>query len=316
MKDQPQHLHKGGAEPIVIHHESDETILAQWLKKALKKGPGFWLMILGGTALGLALVIGMSAWANRPSPDAKAWIDVMIPSAAPKDLGSTKYEGMPVAVRPLLALADQAPTSPASRWAILRAATLLYEEGLRDLPNQREAARPTLQQAIEQFDRVLALAPPDAPEALIAASGKARALETRGELDDAIKQYQEVARRWPGSPQAKAAEKRAKELAEPSVRKFYEDFYTLDLSKVPALGGTLPGDTGLPGSAFGTPLVPSLGDLPPLTGSGALTPGPATPPTMTPGGEFPKDLFAPESPGGEPVKSPETDQPISEPSKP
>jgi hypothetical protein len=300
MKEQTQHRHKAGAEPVVIHHVEEPTILARWLKQGLEKGVGFWLLVLGGTVLGLALILWASAWASRPHEGSKAWIEVMVPSQNRKSAGGGKYEGMPEQVRPLIALADEAPESSAARWALLRAATLVYQEGLRDLPNQRETARPTLQQALELFDRVLATAPPDAPEALMAAAGKARALESRGELDDAIKQYEEVASRWPNTKQAEAARKRATELADPSVKKFYDDFFTMDLSQIPTAGSGS-GSSGLPGSLFGDPIVPPLGNIPLLS-------DPAAAPAMTPGGEFPKELFAPET-GASPEPDPPSESP-------
>jgi hypothetical protein len=296
MKEQTQHRHKAGAEPVVIHHDEEPTILARWLKQGLEKGVGFWLFVVAGTVLALGLILWLSAWMSRPQEGSKAWLEVMVPSQSRKTSGTGKYEGMPATVRPLLALADEAPKTPAARWALLRAATMLYQEGLRDLPNQRETARPTLQQAIELFDRVVNLAPADVPEALIAAAGKARALESRGELDDAIKQYEFVASRWPKTKQGEAAAKRARDLADPSVKKFYDDFYTMDLSQIPsAAGGTT--TPGLPGSLFGDPVVPPPGNIP-------LLGDPAPAPVMTPGGEFPKDLFAPESSTSTPAETP------------
>jgi hypothetical protein len=217
----------------------------------------------------------------------------------------------------MLRVADLHPNTPAARWAHLRAGLGIYEEALRDLPNQRETGRPLLEEAIKQFDLVLAEAPAEAPEAEMAAMGKARALESRGELDKAIAQYEEVAAKWPNGRAAKEAEERAKLLQTPDAQDFYEKFYAMDFSQVGSTSGGLgtggPGDllsipglrSGAGSSLFGEPAIPPLGGVP----AGATTP-PADAPASTPAApiaeppttpELPSDPFAaPAEPKPEP----------------
>lgn len=301
---EPHHITHDAAEPVVIHHHDDRTALAHWVSKAAERGPRYWLTVAGVIAAAFLLVSLVSSWLSRPAPDSRAWFELMVPSTVAK--GATTDEGMPAAVQSLLKIAEQNPNTSAARWALVRAGTLLYEEGLVDLPARRDVARPRLAQAIEQFNRVVENAPEGAPEALVAALSKARALETRGELDDAIAAYQDVAKKWPKTDQADFAEKRATMLARPDVKKFYEDFYALDFSNVfPPSGGPVPGGVPSPLDGkpeFGTPLIPPLpvdapvgtdakpaaGDAAiPATGLEAPKPGDAAKPADAAAGEAP-----------------------------
>jgi hypothetical protein len=295
----PKHVSKdAAAQPVVIHHE-EETALARLLRQAIEKGPGFWLTILGGAALGIAALIALSAWLTRPTAGVDAWTELMI--AAPSTASSptdARYEGMPAQVRPLLRVADEHPNTPAARWALLRAASTLYSTALRDLPNQREVARPVLKQAIELYDRVVAGTGDDAAVAAQAAMGKARALEARGDLDEAITAYRDVATRWPNAYESEPALARAKELEAPEARTFYQDFYAGNFSTYTPAPGTpgvpagmvpapIPGlDPG--GLPFGEPFIPPLPDQP-----GGL-------PEPRAGTELPENVFAPETPAAPP----------------
>ena len=285
---EPQHITKEHAEPVVIHQHEDDTLLAGWFRHALSKGPRYWLTIVGAVAVGCLLITLISGWLHRPAPGSRAWFELMVPSAAMGSSSTGADEGMPRAVQPLVRIAEQHPDTAAARWALLRAGILLYEEGVLDLPARRDVARPRLAQALKFFDQVLESAPKDSPEALEAALCKARALESRGELDEAIVAYQGIAKSFPNTDQAELATKRAATLALPETKKFYEDFYALDFSQVfPPTGDPLPGGVPAPMTqpgttpSFGTPLLPPL----PETKADATKPADA-PPTL------PADPFA------------------------
>ncbi|GIW86795.1 MAG: hypothetical protein KatS3mg108_1119 [Isosphaeraceae bacterium] len=294
-RELPPHLTKDAAAPV-IHHEADETLLARWLKGLWSKGPAGWLPWVAGLAVVAVAVTAVAAFFGRPPAGQDAWSDLIVPpSTLPESVSG--YEKFPARVRPLLAVADRYATTPAARWARLRAALTLYEEGLRDLPNRKEVGRPLLEEAIKLFDQVLAEAPPDSPEAQLAALSKARAYEARGELDQAIELYEQFASKWPTSPDAPAASQRAARLQTPEVRDFYEKFYTLDFSTAGSTGGGLdPGSIlNLPGirsgsesSRFGEPALPPLGNVP----AQSATPAEAIPSSPSPASELPADPFA------------------------
>ena len=295
-KEQPQHLTRGDAEPIQIHHEADETLLAQWLRKGMEKGAGFWLSGLALAALTVALIWGLNTWLSRSPAGSEAWNDLLVPSTVQVPKDDPRYEGMPAAVRPFLKIADDHPNTTAAPWALLRAAAELHREGMRDLPNRRETARPMLQQAIELYDRVLKSVKANSPEALDALMGKARAEETRGDLEDAIATYKLAAERFPTAPDAQGALERAKELDRPDVRTFYTDFYAKDFSSfTPSAGGGMPGGGMTP---FGTgpggrSIEDLLKQLPALSDQPAGGNAPARPRSGLPG-----NLFNPSVPEG------------------
>jgi hypothetical protein len=257
MKDQPQHFHKE-AQPTVIHDPTaDETLVAQWLRRGMEKGAGYWALVLGAI-----VVIGGGLWIvnsvmTRPSTDSLAWREVIIPSTAGEaEIG--KYEGEPAQVRPLLSVADRFPRSPAGLWARYQVGLYYYQEGIRDLPNNKDAANPVLGQALDAFKQVLDLSGPDDHVRRFALMGKARALESRGELEEARTAYQQVAEEFPDSELGRAATKRADVLGDPRVVAFYKDLYASDFSRAEGSAGSFPGiGSSHPGTQpFGNPLLP------------------------------------------------------------
>ncbi len=309
MKDEPEHLlHKDNqALPPVIHTHDDETILARWLRRGVEKGASFWLLLAGSVAALAAVFYLLNAAASRTSPEASAWLQVIVPSAA-GSVTSAKYEGQPTAIRPLLATADEHPGSPAADWALYQAGAYLYQEGLRELPANRDAGKPSLTQAAELFERVLKDSKADSPVRKLAQLGLARTLETRGELAEARDAYLKVASTYPDTPEATAAQRRAEQLNDPAVKQFYQDFGTEDFATFTpgaGLGAGRPGlGSGLPLGAPGlsAPMGSSL--YPPAIPEGFQ--GAPTQPAA--GSELPKAPFA-GSPDAPKVEAPKADAP-------
>ena len=267
-KEQPHHLTPQAAEPIHIHDHGDETLLAGWLRKGMEKGSGFWISLIGMTALGIAALWGLNSLLTRPIPGAEAWESLMVPSIVNVPADDKRYEGLPAVARPFVKIADDHPESNAAPWALLQAASQLHAQGMRDIPNRRDTGRPMLQQAIELYDRVLKAAKPDSPEALDATLGKARAQESRGDLKDAIATYNLVVSSFPTAFEAKEAEKRAKDLEDPEIAQFYNDLYAKDFSSFsPGSGGMSRGISPLGGGA----LEDVLKSLPGLPEGGSTT---------------------------------------------
>lgn len=303
MKDEPQHRHKEAASTVIHHYDEDETVLERWFRQGLEKGVSFWLLVGGVIVLAVVVMLLVNSWTSRRSETAQAWLEVMVPStvADTGDEGSNK--GLPDEVRPLLKVAEDHPNTPAADWALYQAACYLYQDGLRDLPNNRDAAKPILKQSYEYFERVTKSADKDSPLRRFALMGMARALEARGELSEAREEYQQVASNWPDSEIASQAKERAALLDKPEVKKFYEEFYSQDFSRFTSGSGlsTSDGDSlGLPPghppigtSDLGLPraLPPDLGTEP--TG---LPPSPAQPARSATGlPELPDEIFAPGS---------------------
>jgi hypothetical protein len=296
------------AVPTVIHHpEEDLPALARWFHQAMEKPVQFW-----GTVAGLVLLLlGLSVLASGGLSLGKASVDAAWSKLETAKTASDRIE-----------IAKEFPGTPAERWALLQAANEYYDQGINDLPANREVALPTLKKALDQFEKVATEAPKDSPQARLAAFGVARTLEARNELDKAIKQYEKISqtKEWARSEEAHESARLAALLKTPVAVSFYKELYAFKPAEAtlpPAGIGNIPlpfghpptGGTGsapLPGSAIEpSPLV--IPPLPPETAPAPLikVEPPATtlkpygpsikPPTIEPpsSGTLPPDVFTP-----------------------
>jgi len=211
MKHEPatRTHHPDDPPPTVIHHpELDETLLAQWLRRAMSKGPTFWFL-----AAGTVLVIGAVAYlinglVSGQSATSQAWGQVML-AKTPEDLQR---------------IAETEADTPAGEWAALMAASNRYREGLSRLPADPDSAKPLLTQALDGFTAIEAKAKGNEMLRRLAMLGIARTHETRDELDEAIAEYEKIAQSWPDTDDGKQAAARAKKLKDPEAIAFYKKF--------------------------------------------------------------------------------------------
>ncbi|WP_165224095.1 tetratricopeptide repeat protein [Aquisphaera insulae] len=243
--------------PTQIHHSEEEMmILARWTKHALENPTRFWGTIAAIVIGLLVLVVGASVLSGGSSASSEVWSKL---EAAKSPADKVK-------------IAEDFPQSPASLWARLEAASDYYNQGVLDLPNNKDVALPTLKKALDNFSEVAKDAPKDSPQAKTAALGKARALEARNELSKAIEQYQLVAKTWPESPEGIRAKDLAAELQKPETVAFYKELYAYVPPKV-----TLP---PMGSQNLDLPLMPSPAGLPESnsTGTGTTPFAPFVPP--------------------------------------
>jgi hypothetical protein len=295
MKDDtqaaPKHLIEHELPPDLHRHQDEDPLLAQWLRKAIDKGPVYWLVPGAIVAAGIALALAVGNWTSKPSPNSSAWLDLMLANSPEEQI---KVAGTP---------------GPAAGWALLQAAEARYQEAFNDLPANREAALPLLNKAHDLFEQASLKADADPMCKRRAALGMARALEARGDLDAAIAQYEAVAKNFPSTAEAARAEALARELRKPENQKFYQNFAAYkptEMTLPPRGRGFL---DSLPPShpPLDGPVVPAPGfDLPTLPpGTGATTPPADTvpkaaePETETPSPVIPSTPFE----GDEPPKS-------------
>jgi hypothetical protein len=272
MKDEPQtrlRPHEVPSTTVVHHYEEERTLLERWLRRGWQRGPKFWVVVVAAVAAVVVFFTFLTTWSSSAPKGAKAWIELMVAKNA------TDQEKV----------ADENADSRAASWALLRAAEDRYNEGLGDLPTNREAALPLLRQALELFQRAEQEAPKNAAQKRLAAFGIARAHEARNELDSAIRQYQAVASNYPGTEEAKQAERLAKELARPESIEFYKNLYAFKPREVTLPpGGRGMFDLPTDHPPLGIPGLPSPSSSP--------APGPtSTIPPATGGGELPKQVF-------------------------
>jgi tetratricopeptide (TPR) repeat protein len=301
MKDEPRSpLTKHQLEhplPTVIHHpEEDMPLLEQWLRRAMANPGRFWSLVAGAVVVLAVLAVLGSGFTLGGIQSDKAWIDVT----------NAKTAGERTEI------AKEFPNTIASHWALLQAATEYYNEGFADLPANRDAAGAKLQKAQGLFEEVSEKAPKDSPLAREAALGLARTFEARNMLEKAIKQYENVAKAWPGTAEAKLASAQADELRKPESEEFYKQLYAFKPSTA-----TLPpgGSTSFPGLPPNHPPI-----LPGVDPSSILVP---PPPEGKPAGEagattkeMPAPVLLPPAPKAEEKPKAELPADVFSPGKP
>ncbi len=208
--------------PTVIHDPEEKmTTLGRWTHRLLKnpQTAATW-----GAVIVAGLLVSVVAWnlIGSGSRTSDVWNQLE---------GAKKAEDR-------IALAKENPTSPAATWALLQAATEIFNQALADMPNNRDVAGPMFKRAFELFDQVAREAPKDSAQARVAALGKARALEARSDLPKAIEQYRLVAKTWPTTPEGKEAAQLADSLEKPEAATFYQELFSYAPTKVtlPPLG--------------------------------------------------------------------------------
>jgi hypothetical protein len=233
------------AVPTVIHHPEEKmTALARLTQRLLREPRKYLSWVLGV----LVVVLGAVAISNY--------------STVVRSGSSAIWEKLDTAktADDRISLAKEYPGSPAANWALLQAAGEFYNQGLADLPNNRDVAGPLFKKAIALYDQVTREAPKDSFPARVAALGKARALEASYDLPKAIEQYKLVAQNWPGTADAAEATELAQALEKPEAAAFYKELYSYTPTKFtlpPSGTTTIPSFPGLPDTDLRpSPLLP------------------------------------------------------------
>lgn len=245
--------------PTVIHHPEEKmTALARLTHRIIKDPGRYTTWALGILACVLVLVVVSNWTSSARTKSSEVWTKLDT-ATKPEDLTET---------------AKAYPGTEASEWALLRAANEYYNTAMNDLPNNREVAVSNLKRALELYERVAGVAPKDTFRARAAYFGKARCLEARNELKNAIEQYELLINTWPDSPEAEQAKELAAALKKPDAASFYKELYAYSPPKVtlPAMGTErldFPGRSNLPPAIPGPVEVtpPDLSELRPAAGS-------------------------------------------------
>ncbi len=297
MKDEPRSPTKhqlDHAIPTVIHDpEEDLPLLARWLHRAMQNPTRFWGLVGGLVVVVVGLTVLGTGFSLGKATSDEAWVEL--------EAAKTPAERVEIA--------QKHPKTPAGQWALLQAADAYYTQGFADLPANRDAALPNLKKALDLFEQVAREAPEGSDPARAAAFGAARTLEARNELDRAIKQYDLVAKTWPGTQEAEQAKRLAAELRKPESVAFYKDLYAykpVEATIPPAGQGGLTLPPGHPPIGGGS-MIPSPFMIPPPPPGGGSSmvppppPEPTTPPKPAPESTLPDDPFAPAT-KAEPLK--------------
>ncbi len=275
--------------PTVIHDPEEKMTALARFTRHVAQSPGkysFWILAV---VLFAGLVIFLNSTSMLRSGSTKEWSKLLL-AKTPEDR---------------VAIAKENPKSPAAVWALLQAASDYYNEGVRDLPDNRDVAEQRLKKARELYEQVANSADKDSFEARIAVLGKARTLEARNDLAKAIEQYDLVATTWPGTREAEQATQLAAALRKPEAAAFYKDLYSYTSTKftLPPINpeSVLPplSDLTKPGSNAG---AGSSVSLPPMaTMPLELAPDGAVAKGASGAASLPDNVFA-DSPASKPAK--------------
>lgn len=196
-------------------HELEHNSLAALLERLWADVQKYSTAILG-TLLALAVVIGAYAYLSSQSKanQARSW-DLYQDAVSSSDNEA------------LLQLGDQFPDLPAGQWARITAADIKLSGGVADLFRNRDAAPKQLEEAATLYAEVRKSAKANQRElAERALIGQARAQESLGKVEEALKLYREFAEKYAESPYLQDAEWRIRDLERQSTKKFYDWFAT------------------------------------------------------------------------------------------
>jgi hypothetical protein len=295
MKKQPLRSRSGTTTPIpvrhqfdhevptVIHHPEEKmTALARLTRRVIMEPGRYATWVLGILVVVLAFVVATNWSSSARSKTSEVWTK-LYSETKPEDLAET---------------AKLYPGTVAAEWALLHAANEYYASAMGDLPNNRDVAASNLKKALGLYEQVAKDAPSDSFQARAAILGKARCLEARNALAEAIEQYELVATKWPDSPEAAQAKLFAEALKKPEAVSFYKDLYaysppkmtlpplgneTLDFpAKKGGIGSARPGSSSLLDVVPGAPVEVTPPDI------SEIRPAPGT-------GQLPLDVFTPET---------------------
>jgi len=210
-------------------HELEKNTLADWLGNAIEQIKPYASTILLGI-LGIVVVWFAANWwmEHNSAAQANAW-----------DAYYTAFED-PNPSEGFGKVAELYPRSDVALWATVSEADFRLNYGSNQLFSaNRVMAKQELKKAIDGYLTVLTQAtlPPLRERATF---GLARAKEAMGDLDEAIKSYEEVVKQWPDGAYHADAQHRIDALNRQSTRQFYDAFAKAEPQPVPADVGTGP----------------------------------------------------------------------------
>lgn len=255
-------------------HHGDETELEKFLGRTLSKIEPYSNQILLGFLIATVVAVGIVMVVRGQRATSSAGWTAYAACRAPDDYAQ---------------VAKDFSGTPVGNWASLQAARGFLEEGLQFALTNRTASDDRLNQAKEEFEKLLAtsgVAPEIREESL---NGLAASLETLSgdSTDEAIAAYEALISEFPESQHRRWAEHRIEELKAGSTKQFYAWFRQQNPQPTDR---PLPQDTA-PSSSSTPPMDSSLPELP-LTIPGGST---STTPKEGDEGEKPRAMPAPDA---------------------
>jgi tetratricopeptide (TPR) repeat protein len=188
--------------------------------RGVRQDSGTWV-VLGFVAVALALLIAWRYFSNVTfQKRSELW---------------TKLEAAS-SVDALESLAQQNPGTLPARIAQFELARTQLRGGLAKLAASSDKEREEAQAKLKEAGELYAKLAQDREFPLLAQEalrGAGKALESQGDLDGALKKYDELVKAYPDSPLAKQTAEYAKQLADnrEQVQKFYDELKQLAAAK-------------------------------------------------------------------------------------
>ena len=220
-----------------------------------------WIEVLkpysrAGLALVIALIVVVCAWGYLSAQNSRRMAE-----------GWNEYFEAPTSRDPigrLTEISEQYTGTMVGEWSRLTLADIQLEQGTNRLFVEKKDARDELRQSAEKFEAIL-IESRDPTLLQRATFGLARAHEAQGLLEKAREEYRSIAKHWPNSPYAAAADARASDLDQPTTKSFYDWFAKYEpprpLAREPGTPGVRPDflPRPPPGLGGGAPHPPPRG---------------------------------------------------------
>ena len=219
-------------------HELQHNALLDWLAQTGESVKPHLNAILLGIIVALIAVIGYR-WMSfqSSSKEAAAWDSVFLAAGR----GDTAQLEQTV---------EDYPSTMAAEWAAVVAADLQLTSGCQDLFTTKATAGDQFQKAYEKYTDILRISR-DSVIRERATYGLARTCEARAgtrqskeDLDEARKNYEEIVTNWPNGAYAEAAQSRLNALSQPSTLQFYDALAAWQPRPAVTSGGA--GDLNIP----------------------------------------------------------------------
>lgn len=222
------------AEPAPVAPAEDDDSFDDVLAKILP----YWRVIAGAAVLGLtAMVLVNFLLSSQRKAKEAGWQELMNATASGDAMA-------------LQAVADSRSGSEVSVWAQQAAAQAKLIEGTTAIGIDRDSAKLSIDEAITGFEKALAQAGNYELIRQRSTWGLAQAYESKKDLDNAKKYYQQVIADWPETKMAEQAKRRIDSLDDPSTKEFYEWYFAQSPTN-----NTLPESSKVP---FSVPTEPDV----------------------------------------------------------
>ena len=215
-------------------HELQTNVLADWLAQKIEIVKPYGRLIVGAMGVLFVLAGVWSYMANRQFlQEAVAWQEFY---AAVERQNESQ----------LLEVAQRYDGTEAGLWASYRLADMTYNQGARELFDDRKEANELLLTAQSKYEDVVSQAKkPFLKQRAI--FGLAQSLEARNDLKNAKRWYDELAESWPDSALGNHASQAAQRLRN------QESFYDWFSDQQPKPAVSLTGDSSMEFGGFGEP---------------------------------------------------------------